>query len=247
MIYSTEKHKQANHKQIFFEITENSIPDTDINWFREYLDSSMLEGSQFKEGQTIQLGSYLIKLETIDNKLTLLEPELKGNVFNFVPGVNNTLRILRNQKDVVESIKMDGLLPDFADMAQPIIVSGDYKNSHLFNITHEAPTETDSGWFFADKNNESDTKMISIFEFFTARPELIQFFAIPQGTSIFKVESGEIIPVKDGNQIETKDGSYLSELNKVITTNSSDVIKVEPGPKGFKKFLAKIFGKKDSA
>lgn len=155
-----------------------------------FFERRVADGERFHAGETVQIGWMLTKLEAgEDSLLCVAEPDMKAIPIKFVDSVDSTLKHLRNQKDVVESIAPIRN-PDFPSLQQSAVVHIRYKSASRLFLTRNPPHETDSGWSLTDPCDEvhaqypSPYLRISLYQLGVDRPDLIKFLAFPPGLRV---------------------------------------------------------------
>jgi len=218
-IYTTTKCKQFGQPEIQVSVSDKAIPSGDITFMLSNIEELVAKGERFKANQTMQFGWMITKFtEGTNGALRILEPDLKKIPVNFIDSFDNTLKILRNQKDAVESVNKD-ILPTFPSLVQSVIVHKNYKKSNQVLLERTTPKENDSGWWLSDLNDSTGNKnqnnfiKISLYQLAIDRPDLIKFFAFPPEFQII-VNSNQISVLKSGHEVPLLPDSYLSELNK---------------------------------
>lgn len=213
----TSKCVRYGHPEFEINVSEEEVPRPDIDWMLSTLESMVAGGERFKAGETMQIGWMLTRLEPGERgSLRVLEPDMKSLPIVFINSVKRTIRDLRAQKDSVDSIlPLDWM--QFPDLRHSLVVQASYKNAKRLVLERLAPQDArDSGWWVSDLDIPSqDPKAfarISLYQLALDRPELVKFFAFPQGVQV--VLDGCIHVLKDGAELPVKPGSFLDLLNR---------------------------------
>jgi hypothetical protein len=202
-----------------FSVEQGSVPDVDIAWLKSTLEGWVASGERFKPGETIQLGSVLLKTTLAkDGTLRLLEPDMASMPIEYVDSMARTLKLTRRQKDTVESVA-DASAIVFAPLHEPLMISTgalDAKTLGLFRDTKEVPG---TGWVIFDVDSKlPDDKVeyspMSVYEAVLRRPEIAGFLALPSGYQVALMGARNFVISKDGIDVAPAKGSYLDLLLK---------------------------------
>ncbi|WP_296650132.1 hypothetical protein [Paraburkholderia sp.] len=222
-IHRTVDCKRFDHPEFQIRVSDPAIPAEDISWLLRFFERTVADGERFHVGETVQIGWMLTKLEAgAENFLCVAEPDMKAIPIKFVDSVDNTLKHLRNQKDVVESIAPI-LSPDFPSLQQSVVVHSDYKSASRLLLTRNPAHKMDSGWSLTDPGDEfgsqnpSRNHRISLYQLGVDRPDLIKFFALPPGLHV-RLDDLQIHIAGPGGEIQPVAGSYLEALKKAPHT-----------------------------
>jgi hypothetical protein len=215
--YFTSKCAEYGHAEFEINVSTKGVPRTDIDWMLGTLEAMVARGDRFKAGETMQIGWMLTQLEPGERgSLGVMEPDRKSLPIVFVDSVTHTIRDLRAQKDTVESVLPPGSM-QFPTLRHSLVVRGNYVNAQRLMLMRLAPHDaTDSGWRLSDLDESSEAPeafaRISLYQLGLDRPELVKFFALPQGVQI--ALDGRIYVLKDGAVLPVKQGSFLDLLDR---------------------------------
>ncbi|VWC94173.1 hypothetical protein BCO18442_02113 [Burkholderia contaminans] len=205
----------VGHPEFQIRVSDHAIPAQDISWLLRYFEQQVADGERFQAGETIQIGWMLTRLEaTADGFLRLTEPDMKAVPIKFIDSVDNTLKHLRNQKDVVESIGAT-LEPDFPSLQQSAVVDVEYKSASRLLLTRDLGHGADSGWSLTVPREEVGSQFlrISLYQLGVDRPDLIKFFALSPGLQVH-LDNLQICVTGPAGEIQPAPGSYLERLKK---------------------------------
>lgn len=205
----------VGHPEFQIRVSDRAIPAQDISWLLRYFERQVADGERFQAGETIQIGWMLTRLEaTADGFLRLTEPDMKAVPIKFIDSVDNTLKHLRNQKDVVESIGAT-LEPDFPSLQQSAVVDVEYKSASRLLLTRDLAHGADSGWSLTVPREEVGSQFlrISLYQLGVDRPDLIKFFALSPGLQVH-LDNLQICVTGPDGEIQPAPGSYLERLKK---------------------------------
>ncbi|MEM5317592.1 hypothetical protein [Paraburkholderia sp. JHI869] len=216
-IHRTVDCKRHDHPEIQIRVSDPAVPIQDISWLLRFFERRVADGERFHAGETVQIGWMLTKLEAgADDLLCVAEPDMKAIPIRFVDSVDCTLKHLRNQKDVVESIAHIRN-PDFPSLQQSAVVHSDYKSAGRLLLTRHPPHEADSGWSLTDPCDEAHAQYpsrhlrISLYQLGVDRPDLIKFLALPPGLHV-RLDDRQIQVTGPEGEIQPVPGSYLEAL-----------------------------------
>ena len=167
----------------------------DINLVLEIiLDYVKLNDSKLKNGETIGIGSWMIKF-SIDNVYIELH-ELKdvvknSNVYEF--DLKNTISFLKGQNDICSRYKVNLMFPL---IGQKIAVSKEiYDGSEVNAVRYDAPSHM-TGWYLTSNEFNGDVNTLIVdhlFHLLKVRPDIAKYLALPAGYRFFKDELGDKI------------------------------------------------------
>lgn len=220
--YRTTQCHEHGQPEISFTV-DAIIPDEDCEWLLKSLHDMVAAGNKFADAQTLQMGWGLLKFVSTDDGLCLHEPNMQSMPINFIEGVSSTLRHLRAQKDVLDSLAVQAEL-DFPNLVSAIIVHKDYQEIADINLLRETAQERLSGWWLFDMTNpeqqheNSDFKPISIYELAINRPDLLQYLALPVGAVVSLSENQAVRVFNGDDELSIRPESYLAALNGMVET-----------------------------
>lgn len=218
-VYSTKNCKNYDHPEIEFVVTNKSIPINDIEWIISTLEDVVSNGTKYKNEQTLQLGSTIVKFaEKSEGVLEIREPDFVSFPINFVNKLDNTLIYLRSQKDIVESVKEQTDLV-YPSILESIVVHKNYISADKILLERTEIEPNISGWWVYDYddqesvNDASNFSNISLYEFALKRPDLVKLLALPVGFQILSSVEG-ISLYMSNESVDIKTDSYLDRLNQ---------------------------------
>ena len=183
---TSTKCSKAGHRE-FRVRGESPALKQDAEWLIEYLESSVLNGTNFTVGETIQMGWMINRVEEGDGGLLIIsEPDFEHLPIAFIPSVTKTLFHLRIQKDTADSL---GLLDQLTlpSVCDAVSVTANWALSSRLQMFRIEPVGAHSGWVVEevhsgehDERNLGQSKLISLYELALVRPEFVPFFALPQ-------------------------------------------------------------------
>ncbi|AOJ83401.1 hypothetical protein WS86_22275 [Burkholderia savannae] len=219
-VHRTVGCKQFGHPEFRIQVDDRAIPAQDANWLLRHFEHRVAEGERFRAGETRQIGWMLTMIEAgACGFLRVMEPDMKAIPIKFVDSVDNTLKHLRSQKDVAESIAADRQ-PDFPSLRQSAEAHVEYKRAGRVLMTRAAACDTDSGWSLTDLADEAGSQdparfvRISLYQLGIDRADLIRFLALPPGLQVVAGDPTIHVMGPEG-EIRPAPGSYLDALNKL--------------------------------
>lgn len=217
MLIITDKCSEYGHPE-FFVYCEDFIPESDVKHFTSWLERAVSAGEVFKPNEILQTG-WMINtfFETDDGSLALLEPDMKSFPIAWVPGVTQTLRHMRLQRDLLVSV-----LPfdDFniPDIRQCAIVAEDLgEDTKDFYLERTDPKAKTSGWFIGNLNSQinyedsNNVRLDSLYAVAIKFPQLIMYFGLPAGIRV-EIVASTISILRNGSKLEPLPDSFLEMI-----------------------------------
>lgn len=102
----TSRCKEYDHPE-FLLTYDSTILEEWVDWFLNYLEEAVADGSVFKAEETIQVGWMIARFKEQQGELLVEEPDFKSMPINWVNSVSNTLKHLNIMKYAAESVGMD--------------------------------------------------------------------------------------------------------------------------------------------
>lgn len=220
MLFKTTNCHQYNHPELCFNCDTGRIPEPNLRWLIQYLETEVARGIHFQDRSTIKLGWMPNRFEIMSDRcLHLTEPDFQGLPLEFTDSVTNTLQHLRQQQDIVESC-LDDPEVDYPEISSAIIICKTYINASNLFLSREPVKTSLSGWFFRDldDDNQADYTVTSLYEFACNRPDLVKFLALPVGYGVYMTAEDKIRIIKDEAEIAIAPGSLLDNINQELTT-----------------------------
>jgi hypothetical protein len=191
----------------FLLVFDSLVPQCDIDVLASFLEKSVEQGTQYDDGDTIAFGSMLFLVASVDNLLILHEPDLQSLPIAWKLGITQSMKLLRLQKDVVESVGLEDEI-DSPSIRSSLLIGTDLTDEgKKFILERITPVDSDSGWFIGrpdsmlDYNNEVNLNRISIYQAIMNWPQIAPFLALPAGCRI---------DVSEANSIFTRNGKSVA-------------------------------------
>ncbi len=197
-------------------VVDSAIPQSDVDAMIDFLKESVQSGKKFGDGETIDFGSMLIRLVALNDDLALQEPDLRTIPISWTEGITNSMKLLRLQKDIGESVGFGDEL-NFPSIRYSLLVGADW-TERLDTLVLERSDHDglDSGWFVGqldteiDYNNPSNLRRISVYQAILDAPHIAGFLALPTGCCV--EISGQYKTIfYNGQYIKIKNGSYMDK------------------------------------
>jgi hypothetical protein len=218
MLFKTKKCREFEHPEFCIKCNMDVISSCDIEWILSFLENEVKRGIRFKTDETIQIGWMLDLFKLMDDGyLHILEPDFNSLPIIFIDSMTNTLKQLRQQKDIVESID-DDIDISFTSIVNSMAVCETYKNAKNAFLSREEPENSFSGWFF--RNLESDDEeysLISLYDFACHRPDLVKFLGLPSQYGVQTCPDNGFRIINEEREVPLKAGSFLDQINMVLT------------------------------
>ena len=187
-----------------------------------YFENAVASGTQFKPGQTVQLGWATLRLtQRDDGTLGVLEPDLKHEL-KWVESVDQSLFETWRQKEVLDSLELLERADYPRQAFQAIVCSKTFETNAFMLGRTEPHAPSDSGWFVGcmdgahDHQKPEALSVVPLIEIAVKVPPLTQFFALPAGTDVVVTGPGRVRArvFVDGEERKPRVGSYLEALNR---------------------------------
>ena len=218
MRFSTTGCHDHNHPEFVFHCDAHSVPESDVQWLINFLETAVARGEIFRDGETIQIGWSIVRVSHMDDGcLDIFEPDMIHMPAQFVDSVTNTLRQLRAHKDTTESC-LTNWQPVFPSIRDAIAVPARYAELPNVRLVREAPEGHWSGWALYDvestKAQPEKHQAISLYELACRRPDLIMYLALPPGATVL-LRTGDRIRIFDADvELTFHPGSLVDQLNR---------------------------------
>lgn len=195
----------------------SEIPPPDINALISFLEETVEGGSRYENGELIEFGSMLLKIATSNGFLTLEEPDMRSFPNSWAAGVTRSMKLLRLQKDVAESIGLGGEL-DPPSIRSSLLIGVDLaEDSKTLIVARTQSAGADSGWFIGSLdtaisyNDEANLRCISVYQALLNWPVVAGFLALPAGARI-EIRGTSTVISRNGEPLEIQRGSLLDVL-----------------------------------
>lgn len=219
MVRSTTQCQRFGHPEFDVRFSSRTVSQ-DIAWLLGYLEECVSKGRKFQDGETLQIGWMITKVEKAgDGKLRIKEPDMKVVPIQFVESVSQTLLHLRTQQNLVQSL-VPSVDPEFPSLRQSVVVHPSYKTACRILLSRGPIQDTDSGWWLSDLDDPEGVNdparffRISLYQLGIDRPDLIKFFAVPTDLQV-AIDGPHIGVIGANGELKQTPGSYLSELNRI--------------------------------
>lgn len=184
------------------------------------LEQDVAAGAVYKPQETLQLGWMLNRLfADEENNLSICEPDFKSAKLDWVPSVNNTIRDMFLQNDVVRSVAMDQQI-DFPVCTQYALMCNKFPGSPGFYMQRSpSPTAnpSESGWIICcidpdhDHSNPDELDWKTVYECAIHNRDIVPFLALPNGVMLADTGNpDDFFIALEGKELEIAGGSYLA-------------------------------------
>lgn len=204
----------AFHHPEFFIVFDPAIPQPDIESLISFLEESVQGGTQYTNGDLITYGSMLLRVVETDNYLMLEEPDLRSLPIEWIPGASQSIKLLRLQRDIAESIGLENEITP-PSIRWSLLVGADLTQQNEDLILDRVETDdSDSGWFVGngdtvlDYNDEANLSRISVYQAILNWPQISGFLALPAGCRV-DVSDAKPVFTRNDRLLEIKPGSFL--------------------------------------
>lgn len=221
VIAATTRCREAGHPEFQVRASQ-AIPSPDLDWLVRFLEDTVKCGDKYVPQQTVQIGWMITLVRSReDQTLGLWEPDMQRVPIAWVDSVTTTLRHLRLQKDVAESLGLGERIL-FPTVQQSAIVARGFESGSSVIMERTEPTPSDSGWFIGsaehgvDHNDPANLRRVSLYEVGCGRPDVVMFLALPPGTRVLLHKRSACVWL-DGRTLSTQPGSFLDTLYPIRT------------------------------
>ncbi|MDH5032340.1 MULTISPECIES: immunity protein Imm33 domain-containing protein [Chryseobacterium] len=147
------------------------------------------------ENQNIGYYSWLLQFRLDeDNCYDIYEANIDGSDFN--KGCDTAISVVREQSEVCWQ---QNLIPLFPNFNQSVVISdGVYEGKDIEGIRYDSPQD-ESGWYLITDDYNDDIKSLKMVHFYHvafARPDILQYLAIPFGYR-FIMKNGNVEICRD--------------------------------------------------
>ena len=161
-------------------------------------------GPRLQDGTQIRFGWSLFRLKAEGEILVVCEPDFVGNpLLNFIPSIDTTVRVLRDQSRLLTLAHVDGNASNFDDKI--VLQRGCLDIQRVYLERRPAQQAHDSGWYIGPTESSArseDFEAIYVYQLLLARAALIQVLALPW----------HYLTVFDGDRLQ----SIVNEKNEEI-------------------------------
>ncbi|MBG1241065.1 immunity protein Imm33 domain-containing protein [Nostoc sp. NZL] len=143
--------------------------------------------SNLKDGTKVEFGWSILTLRGNEDELVVCEPYFSDDPFqNYLPVVDDTLRVITEQIELLNRVGVEGVNPSFQDKV--VIAKGSLQANHIYleRKSPEANTHN-SGWYIGevtqDKPEQTDDNFeaVYVYQLLNQRPALMPILALPPG------------------------------------------------------------------
>jgi hypothetical protein len=209
----TIKCSEYNHPD-FHLMVDSAIPPVDVDVLASFLEESVQRGTTYGDGQTFEFGSMLLRLVLSDDFLTLQEPDLRTIPISWTEGITNSMKLLRLQKDIGESVGLGNEL-DFPSIRCSLLAGVDVvEGLDALVLERSEPDGLDSGWFVGrlntqiDYNDPANLRRISVYQAILDAPRIAGFLALPKGCRV-EISGHSTTLSYNGQPLKIQKGSFM--------------------------------------
>ncbi len=169
---------------------DDTVPRVDVDWIASIIREYILDGSSLEDGQLIEFGSMLFRMNLFGDELQFTEPDFRAMPIRWIPGLTNSLKLSRSQRDLAESFGLRESI-DCPTLRESLVVGNDLDTSlGQFVMERSRSPKGDCGWFVGrgdtvlDYSNPFNLKRLSVYELIVNQPQLAPFLALPSGSRV---------------------------------------------------------------
>ncbi|MBL8021203.1 MAG: hypothetical protein JNM27_16155 [Leptospirales bacterium] len=217
MIFTTKALSPFGQPEFEIQLNQHEFAQVDFDFLQNALVQMAKSGARFLNGQLIQIGSTPCRVASGRGTLFLEEPDFEMYPLHWIPGATNTMRHLRIQNYVGDSLGLRDSLSHPSVLQSAVICTQLTPASGIF-MERTSPTDSeDSGWniLCPDPKHAHDNPA-------TLRRELLylvcmvnsavpQYIALPEKISILQHFKGIPHFSLNGEPIPFARDSYLAQ------------------------------------
>jgi hypothetical protein len=218
MIERTTSCHRFQHPEFRITFDPSVVIQPDVQGLLQLLQDAVARGERFADGETFQVGWMFTTIRrNEEGTLSILEPDFTRQIpIAWIDSVTHTLRHLRVQKDVCESVLSSEFL-SFPSICQSAIICNRLRDGDSFMMSREKPSETDSGWFCGcrDEHDHQDVDELAVVSLYEAavryQQQIIPYVALPAGT-LLSAGNGAPSIYLEQTRLQFEPGSYLETM-----------------------------------
>lgn len=222
LVTTTHRCGEHGHREFVLRWDSRRTAAADVNNLVQTLETAVANGKRFSPGDVVHVGWVPLRvIEAPSTMLSLVEPDFCGAPLRYVGGVDAALGHLRAQDDFADRV---GLLNARPNLQDTIRVCGHLTSEGLVldrsERLHESNTSgPSSGWLVAcGEPAEDDHRLqtVTVYELVCRFPHLVDFLALPPGTTVACTDVGDAIVWQDGREVGGRNGvSIAARLSRV--------------------------------
>ncbi len=220
MLTNTTRCSEFEHPEFAIECEDVLALTGTLNWFTDWLESSVQSGQAFQPGQTVQLGWSILRVSQNDaGLLTFSEPDFTHSPVQFLPGVTKSLLHLFLQKSVTDSVGLTAS-NDIPSLRMSAVICSRFSAKNPVFFSRTEPRENDCGWFFGcldpahDHSSLAELRSVSLYNAALNHAfVMVPYLGLPAGTDV--ILAGKDIEIYQNRQpLPFQAGSYLAQLQQ---------------------------------
>ena len=216
--FITRACNQYGQPELVIEYEPDGVIQDDVAHLAATLEQMVRDGARFEPDQSLALGwSVVWFVSCPDGCLGFEEPDFRSMPVQRVPGLTSTIKHLRLQKDIVESV-LPADQVQFPSLRNSCTVCKQVTETGGFVMERADPQEPDSGWFIGclDPAHRHDLiesiDRMSLYEAVSQRRlPIVPWLALPAGTLVCSGDQGLAIQ-RHGQSMHVRPGSLLDRL-----------------------------------
>jgi hypothetical protein len=216
LVTTTERCSEHGHREFVLRWDSRRTHRADVDNLARTLEVSVANGARFAPGDVVHVGWVPLRvIEAPSRMLSLVEPDFCGSPLRYIGGVDAALGHLRAQDDFADRV---GLITARPSLQDTVRVCGHLTSEGLvLDRGDSAPGS--SGWIIACGDPvEDDHKLqtVTLYELACRFPHLVDFLALPPGTTVACTDVGDAIVWQDGREVGVRTGvSIAARLSRV--------------------------------
>lgn len=211
---TTHRCHGRGHREFVLRFDEERTVAADVRRLAESLEEAVAAGTRFLPGDVVHVGWIALRVvETPTHLLSLVEPDFCGLPLRYVPSVDAAVGHLRAQDDLLHRLGLEGCgqRPSVHDTVKVCA----HLTSRGLVLDRSQPTAGASGWIAAC-GEDDELRTVSLYELASRFPQLIDFLALPAGSTVACTDLGEAIVWLEGQEVGVRNGvSFAARLSRV--------------------------------
>lgn len=215
----TRKCDACQHPE-FLLFFDTAVPQADIQILTSFLEESVEEGTRYNDKDLITIGSMLFRVSIVNDSLTLEEPDLQSLPIEWKEGITESMKLLRLQKDIAESVGLEDEI-ESPSIRSSLLIGADLTQQDEQLVLERVKTsDSDSGWFVGrrdsvlDYDDEGNLKRISVYQAILNWPKIAGFLALPAGCRV-DISATNSQFARNGRPLQIKPGSFVDVLANI--------------------------------
>lgn len=212
----TRRCHEHGHREFALRFDSRRTASADVEALAQSLEHAVANGSRFAPGDVVHVGWVPLRVVAAPSKmLSLVEPDFCGAPLRYVSGVDASLGHLRAQDDFANRVGLG------EGITRPALTDHVRVCSHLTSrglVLDRGPR----GWIVAcgePAENDHALNDATLYDLVCRFPHLVDFLALPVGTTVACTDVGDAIVWQDGREVGVRTGmSIAARMSRITRT-----------------------------